>query len=311
MTFPVFKILNVDDPIISKLESNVSDVFSYLSRKQLIDGILLQDVSLSAAQANLVPHLLQRTPKGYLVAKKRPATVGSGTVTDIGTERLWPYANPPFGWLVEDGAAISRTTYREYFQKVSTTYGVGDGSTTFNLPDNRGRSGVGKTSSGTGSILNGTFGNLDFTVTIPAHYHGMGAGADLSISSSGNHSHGLSSIVFNPIGGGGTTGTPRTPIDGTTGSLGQTTDSASHTHGSGDFAGRIGLVTGGVNGNTAQNSGSANAPSFVRNWIVKVSSNAAFSSIDVWDSQPSNNLPDSLFLQLYSTIDCVVSIWVF
>lgn len=44
----------------------------------------------------------------------------------------------PYGWLVCNGAAISRATYANLFAAISTTYGVGDGSTTFNLPDLRG-----------------------------------------------------------------------------------------------------------------------------------------------------------------------------
>lgn len=42
------------------------------------------------------------------------------------------------GWLVADGAAVSRTTYAALFAAIGTTYGSGDGSTTFNLPDLRG-----------------------------------------------------------------------------------------------------------------------------------------------------------------------------
>lgn len=43
------------------------------------------------------------------------------------------------GWLVCNGAAVSRTTYARLFELISTTYGTGDGSTTFNIPDARGR----------------------------------------------------------------------------------------------------------------------------------------------------------------------------
>ncbi len=49
----------------------------------------------------------------------------------------------PSGWLSCDGAAVSRTTYANLFALVGTTYGEGDGSTTFNVPDMRGRSIVG------------------------------------------------------------------------------------------------------------------------------------------------------------------------
>jgi len=48
-------------------------------------------------------------------------------------------STPPNGWLKTNGDAVSRTTYSRLFSAIGTTYGVGDGSTTFNLPDTRGR----------------------------------------------------------------------------------------------------------------------------------------------------------------------------
>lgn len=45
----------------------------------------------------------------------------------------------PNGWLIEAGQAISRTTYARLFEHLGTTFGAGDGSSTFNLPDSRGR----------------------------------------------------------------------------------------------------------------------------------------------------------------------------
>ncbi|MBF0350983.1 MAG: tail fiber protein [SAR324 cluster bacterium] len=45
---------------------------------------------------------------------------------------------PPTGWLFCDGSAVSITTYAELYSAIGTTYGIGDGSTTFNLPDYRG-----------------------------------------------------------------------------------------------------------------------------------------------------------------------------
>jgi len=44
----------------------------------------------------------------------------------------------PYGWLLCDGSAVSRTTYAALFSAIGTTYGTGNGSTTFNLPDARG-----------------------------------------------------------------------------------------------------------------------------------------------------------------------------
>ena len=55
---------------------------------------------------------------------------------------LMPYAgsSAPTGWLLCYGQAISRSTYADLFSAIGTTYGVGDNSTTFNVPDLRGRS---------------------------------------------------------------------------------------------------------------------------------------------------------------------------
>jgi len=53
-------------------------------------------------------------------------------------------------WLLCDGAAVSRTTYAVLFALISTTFGVGDGSTTFNVPDLRGRTVIGMDNYGAG-----------------------------------------------------------------------------------------------------------------------------------------------------------------
>lgn len=62
-------------------------------------------------------------------------------IAQIPTGSLMPYAGAaaPSGWLLCAGQAVSRTTYSDLFAALSTTYGPGDGSTTFNLPDLRGR----------------------------------------------------------------------------------------------------------------------------------------------------------------------------
>lgn len=55
-----------------------------------------------------------------------------------GTVAYFSLASAPSGWLKANGAAISRTTYDALFTAIGTTYGAGDGSTTFSLPDLRG-----------------------------------------------------------------------------------------------------------------------------------------------------------------------------
>lgn len=73
-------------------------------------------------------------------------TDASGTVsvdfptapTFVGAVTAGAGSTVPSGWLLCEGVAVSRTTYADLFTAIGTTYGVGDGSTTFNLPDLRG-----------------------------------------------------------------------------------------------------------------------------------------------------------------------------
>ena len=107
----------------------------------------------------------------------------------IGT--ILPFAGltvPNSSFLLCDGAAISRTTYSKLFVIIGTTYGVGDNSTTFNLPDFRSRFGLGA-GAGTGLTnrqigVKGGTENETLTINqMPSHNH---TGTALS---AGNHSH--------------------------------------------------------------------------------------------------------------------------
>lgn len=64
--------------------------------------------------------------------------LGGGASTRAGTVQAWPSNTIPSGWLKCNGAAVSRTLYAALFNEIGTTYGAGDGSTTFNVPDLRG-----------------------------------------------------------------------------------------------------------------------------------------------------------------------------
>lgn len=64
---------------------------------------------------------------------------GSAVATPVGTSIEGYWTSPPVGYLLEDGSAVSRTDYAALFAVIGTTFGSGDGSTTFNLPDSRGR----------------------------------------------------------------------------------------------------------------------------------------------------------------------------
>jgi microcystin-dependent protein len=88
----------------------------------------------------------------------------------------------PTGWFECNGAGVSRTQYAELFSIVGTTYGAGNGSTTFNLPDLRGRMLAGMDSSQTEfSTLGKTGGEKAHILTIaelPPHTHDIKMDSD-------------------------------------------------------------------------------------------------------------------------------------
>lgn len=94
----------------------------------------------------------------------------------IGAIQLYAGASVPGGWLLCDGSAVSRSDYSALFAVISTTYGVGDGVTTFTLPDLRGKFPLGKAASGTGATLGSTGGLIDHTHTGPSHTHTSSTG---------------------------------------------------------------------------------------------------------------------------------------
>jgi microcystin-dependent protein len=59
--------------------------------------------------------------------------------SEVGAIKPWTKATAPNGYLLCDGAAVSRTTYADLFAIISTTYGVGDGASTFNVPNLEGK----------------------------------------------------------------------------------------------------------------------------------------------------------------------------
>jgi len=205
----------------------------------------------------------------------------------------------PTNFLFCNGAAVSRTTYAALFTAIGTTYGSGDGSTTFNLPDTRGRFLLSKAASGTGSTLGGTGGSLDHahavsnhshaiaghthtlsahTHSIPAHthtvadhthsvsghYHGVsGNGATINISSSGGHTHTVR-VTGSTVSGSGSVSS-RLDNNGTGSGTSLVGDppigatGSEHTHDASTFSGNIGNVNSGVNGDSGFTSGAGGA----------------------------------------------------
>lgn len=146
-----------------ELSNNKSNVYLWLH--QVIDGVKTTKFATFENLVNAVYALLSdaftpETPETAL----------------IGEIKMWSAATAPDKWLLCDGAAISRTTYADLFTVVSTTYGVGDGTTTFNIPDFRGRApiGAGQGSGLTARTLGVRLGEEKHTNTIsemPVHNH--------------------------------------------------------------------------------------------------------------------------------------------
>lgn len=134
-----------------------------------------------------------------------PATVSGGGGTTIPAGMIAPYAvtSAPSGWLLCDGAAVSRTTYSTLFAAISTTYGTGDGSTTFNVPDLRGRMIAGYAASG-GHTDVATIGNNDGVAAAsrrPKHKTSI-------TESAHSHSPISGSSYYERVGSGGTESIP-------------------------------------------------------------------------------------------------------
>jgi microcystin-dependent protein len=172
------------------------------------------------------------TSNGTTWQSTAPA-VSAGVPT--GSVTAYAGSTAPSGWLLCFGQAVSRSTYADLFAVIATTYGAGDGSTTFNLPDARGRVAVGKDNMGgtsanrmttggsgiDGSTLGASGGTQTHTLTeaqMPAHTHtvalatGLNAATDpggniatggttttSSAGSSQAHQNTQPSIIFNYI----------------------------------------------------------------------------------------------------------------
>jgi len=92
-----------------------------------------------------------------------------------GVIEMFGGSTAPTGYLLCDGSAVSRTTYSKLFTAIGTTYGSGDGSTTFNVPNLKGKVAVGKDSADTSfDALGETGGEKTHTLTVtemPSHRH--------------------------------------------------------------------------------------------------------------------------------------------
>ena len=136
-----------------------------------------------------------------------------------GTIVPWSDSTAPSGFLECNGAAVSRSTYAALFAIVGTTYGVGDGSTTFNVPNFEDNVPVGR--SGTKNLASTGGAN---TVTTTGNVAGSTANATLTTGQLATHTHNIAGIAISAtLNAGGT----RNYAQNATGSTGS---SSGHAH---------------------------------------------------------------------------------
>jgi microcystin-dependent protein len=170
---------------------NITDSSNTTLAKVAADGDLTcVDVTASGNAAVTGTLSAAATTASSLTVNGATQVNGDLTVTGTATiaggiSALPPGAVVPFagvdtntltGFLVCDGTAVSRTTYSTLFGIIGETYGVGDGSTTFNLPNLEGRFPMGVDASNALATTGGS--NADITLSVanlPAHTHDSGS----------------------------------------------------------------------------------------------------------------------------------------
>jgi microcystin-dependent protein len=214
------------------------------------------------------------------VANALAALVPSGTVSQ--TAR----ATAPTGYLLCDGSAISRSTYSSLFDAIGTAYGTGDGSTTFNIPNLKGRIPVGFDSSQTEfDTLGETGGAKTHTLTsaeMPSHTHVQDSHNHTQNShnhtqnshnhTQNAHNHGLNSLAGNV----GSSGTGHGRAAGTVEfGLNNATSNATATNQATTATNQATTATNNATTATNQNTGGGGAhnnlqPYVVLNYIIKI-----------------------------------------
>lgn len=145
------------------------------------------EIGSDAAHENMPPFLtINYIVKARKSSTNNGGTGGGATPQEIGTIKYWPVANPPQCWANCDGSELSRTAHSDLYALIGDTYGEGDGSTTFNLPNLSGRVGLGmgQGSGLTERLLGAIGGEESHVLTIAelashthiqdAHSHGIG-----------------------------------------------------------------------------------------------------------------------------------------
>ena len=181
----------------------------------------VKDLGITSTQLATDSVITAKIQDGAVTSAKLDAAAVS-VLMPTGSIMSFAGSSAPTGYLLCDGAAISRSTYSTLFGVLATTYGSGDGSSTFNIPDLRGRVIAGQDDMGgvsanrltgltggvDGDVLGGSGGAETHTLSIaqmPAHTHSLQNGVGIKTNSfdSGTHVASDASGNTGSTGGGG------------------------------------------------------------------------------------------------------------
>ena len=77
-----FKTISSDDPVLQRVQDNISTVVSQIVDKAVLDGVLLKDVYLTTGSVHVISHKLGREPLGYICVKKNAnSTIWESAIT--------------------------------------------------------------------------------------------------------------------------------------------------------------------------------------------------------------------------------------
>ena len=240
---------------------------------------------------------------GQWVPVAPPLAIGG--IAPVGTITMWPLENPPIGWLTCFGQAVSRITYPDLFSVIGTTYGAGDGSTTFNLPNFIGKFPLGARAASTPTIGD-TGGTWDHAHSQPTHTH-TGPSHQHTVTQSATHNHGnIGGATTNVVSGTG----QRTYTHGAGGERHTHEVPGDGVHDHGGNTGNAGTGATGASGNDA--TGTANPPYLGIKFIIKATPGGADSgetSIAWADitGKPSSFMPIAQPLDWLTDVDTALA----
>ena len=126
------------------MSRNGSGIYSIPPGSSAVDNTIIDPVVYNTLISDLEADANTARPivaggTGATTAAAARANFGAQAASElVGMVAFFGHGAAPTGWLKANGAAVSRTAYASLFSVITTTYGVGDGATTFNLPDLRG-----------------------------------------------------------------------------------------------------------------------------------------------------------------------------